>query len=47
MTGKEYKFMPSVGCHTKIIIYLVSLYAQYAERTLIKTAITLNETIVG
>ena len=24
MTGKEYKFMPSVSCHTKIIIYLVS-----------------------
>ena len=25
MTGKEYKFMPSVSCHTKNIIYLVSL----------------------
>ena len=24
MTGKDYKFMPNVGCHTKIIIYLVS-----------------------
>ena len=24
MTGKEYKFMPNVGCHTKNIIYLVS-----------------------
>jgi len=24
MTGKEYKFMPNVGCHTKIIIYLVT-----------------------
>lgn len=26
MTGKEYKFMPSVGCHTKNVIYLVSYY---------------------
>ena len=25
MTGKEYKFMPSVSCHTKNIIYLVSI----------------------
>ena len=25
MTGKDYKFMPNVGCHTKLIIYLVSM----------------------
>lgn len=25
MTGKEYKFMPHVSCHTKNIIYLVSV----------------------
>jgi len=36
MTGKEYKFMPSVGCHTKIIIYLVtceSCKKQYVGKT--------------
>ena len=26
MTGKEYKFMPSVGCETNNIIYMVSLF---------------------
>ena len=26
MTGKEYKFMPSVGCETNNIIYMVSFF---------------------
>ena len=28
MTGKEYKFMPSVGCETNNIIYMVSFFFQ-------------------
>ena len=32
MTGKDYKFMPNVGCHTKIIIYLVSLNLEILVR---------------
>ena len=46
MTGKEYKFMPSVSCHTKNIIYLVTCQ-QCKKQYIGKTAQTLKQRHYG
>ena len=46
MTGKEYKFMPSVSCHTKNIIYLVTC-DKCKKQYVGKTAQTLKQRHYG
>ena len=46
MTGKDYKFMPSVSCHTKNIIYLVTCQ-QCKKQYVGKTAQTLKQRHYG